>query len=1009
MSFVFNTYKIQGWGWRLRLTSHALCNFPCRHNRIHMNPYGIFNSSRVPARQRRGHWHSPLPRLFKHALVSRLQTVLRQHQATQLILAIGIRAAHVKNNVRPELFERLCHHRQQCLQIFVVLDAVIHIQVHIRRRLVRRIVVQLMNRNCKNRRVVAKNVRRAVSVMHVRVHDHRFVNHFIRLQSPDSHRHVMNRAESLSMVRKCVVKSAAQIASKSVAQRKLARQNRSARRQPHGPRQFRRIRHLQFHNFARRQRSVLQFSDPLPRVHAQQIRVRSFLRQNEIFRRGDLFPQKLQLNQSEFLRRKNVRTKVQIIVGVINNFEGQHDKAVDLVLALENKIRQGQQRSRVLRISLPVDAGLRSRGIFVRKNSRFLQRARFVHQRHQLPRLTVTILHRINQRQRDFSFFQIAQHRLAQLLRRGRKIQQIVHELKRQPGILSIICQRLFLFPFKPAKHGAEPRASAEQTGRFVCRELQRILFRHINPPDFRKLNKFAFDHLLREINQDIEDSEVALFQRHLKRLHVQPVAREHTAMISPARICRRPPAPRVRAVNHVVVNQRGAVQQFDNCRKSDCSFSAPSRITICQQQQCGAHALSPAAQQISRNFRHRLKRRRALPRKLLLHQQQVFAYQLKNLFCRQKGDLFSPGFRCHLSGTPRPWSHAAGQDQRSAENSPQSWLPVLRCSSFSHCPASWPLPRRKQVRFSCRGKALARDTERPFQSKYSQAAKLSQCRANSGLSEKSNFPQRKSGSRYPRLALRLRACSKSNEEFLRAHSAPTLLREFSCNRPTRRGSESRSVSSPPWPAPFAAEKPSPARHAANDRRNNPGRFHPTRSLSDAVPAAQAHPDALASLPSLRADEFQPSYKSSRAALQTEAPHPAFPARALSQSRPVWLLPPPARAPASRRGLPQIARHQYVRASRSSPLEELWLPLCGLRITSVSRRFPRLHRGIRRGRGGLPGQPMRQQSFRSIPHRAIFAAQGSRRRQLFGRSVFPVHNTARCRRKSGESLYQCPR
>jgi hypothetical protein len=45
---------------------------------------------------------------------------------------------------------------------------------------------------------------------------------------------------------------------------------------------------------------------------------------------------------------------------------------------------------------------------------------------------------RKNQRQRHLAFLQIAQHRLAQLLRRSREIQQVIHKLERQPCISPI-------------------------------------------------------------------------------------------------------------------------------------------------------------------------------------------------------------------------------------------------------------------------------------------------------------------------------------------------------------------------------------------------------------------------------------------------------------------------------------------------------------------------------------------------------------------------------------------
>ena len=83
----------------------------------------------------------------------------------------------------------------------------------------------------------------------------------------------------------------------------------------------------------------------------------------------------------------------------------------------------------------------------------------------------------------------------------------------------------------------------------------ERVVFGHVHAADFFELDQFAFDHFLREIDQHIEDAEVALFESHLEGLHVEPVAGEHAAMIAPAGICRRTAAAGVGAVDHVVVN----------------------------------------------------------------------------------------------------------------------------------------------------------------------------------------------------------------------------------------------------------------------------------------------------------------------------------------------------------------------------------------------------------------------------------------------------------------------
>src|SRR5439155_1570239 len=70
-----------------------------------------------------------------------------------------------------------------------------------------------------------------------------------------------------------------------------------------------------------------------------------------------------------------------------------------------------------------------------------------------------------------------------------------------------------------------------------VSRQPQSVFFGYIDASDLSELNQFAFDHLLSQIDQNVEDAKIALLQSHLKRLHIQPVTRKHAAMIAPFRV----------------------------------------------------------------------------------------------------------------------------------------------------------------------------------------------------------------------------------------------------------------------------------------------------------------------------------------------------------------------------------------------------------------------------------------------------------------------------------------
>jgi hypothetical protein len=80
-----------------------------------------------------------------------------------------------------------------------------------------------------------------------------------------------------------------------------------------------------------------------------------------------------------------------------------------------------------------------------------------------------------------------------------------------------------------------------------------------------RQLQHLTFDHLLRDFNQRGEDIEIPFAQRHVERLHVQPVACQHRHGISPLRIHRGLSSPRIGFIDDVVVNERRIVNQFDN------------------------------------------------------------------------------------------------------------------------------------------------------------------------------------------------------------------------------------------------------------------------------------------------------------------------------------------------------------------------------------------------------------------------------------------------------------
>ncbi len=154
-----------------------------------------------------------------------------------------------------------------------------------------------------------------------------------------------------------------------------------------------------------------------------------------------------------------------------------------------------------------------------------------------------------------------------------------------------------------------------------------------------RKLQQFAFDHVLREVDQNIENGEIAFAQRHLKRLHVEPVAREHAHVISPPRVRAGPAAARIRAVNHIVMDQRGAVNHLHHGAQPDRAFAAIPCRARCEQQKRGPQPLAAAFAQVAGNFGDRLDGAAALRRDLLLDERKIVADQIENAFRNLYGE----------------------------------------------------------------------------------------------------------------------------------------------------------------------------------------------------------------------------------------------------------------------------------------------------------------------------------------------------------------------------------
>ena len=95
-------------------------------------------------------------------------------------------------------------------------------------------------------------------------------------------------------------------------------------------------------------------------------------------------------------------------------------------------------------------------------------------------------------------------------------------------------------------------------------------------------------------------------------------------------------------AVDHVVVDESGAVDHLDHGAQADGALTAIARGTRGQQKERGAHTLAATLTQIAGDFYDRLNGAAILGRNFLLDQSQIVANLVKFALCDLNGKCHS-------------------------------------------------------------------------------------------------------------------------------------------------------------------------------------------------------------------------------------------------------------------------------------------------------------------------------------------------------------------------------
>src|SRR5579859_3000261 len=245
-----------------------------------------------------------------------------------------------------------------------------------------------------------------------------------------------------------------------------------------------------------------------------------------------------------------------------------------------------------------------------------------------------TTLQGMDDRHGHLPLAQVAGYGLAENFFGGGEVQDIIHDLEGHAQAASEFPDALLLFFGCPRQDRAHSHARGKQAGGLAVDKIE-VLVQGDAFAQLFNLEQLAFHHLLGEVDENVEDAEVALLHGDLEGLHVKPVAGEHAHGVSPLRVGRRTPATGLGFVDNIVVNQGGGVDDLHYRAQLDGAATGISEELGREQQQRRTDALAAASAQILANFSDGADTRDRVASELALDGGKVFPQQVKNLFPR--------------------------------------------------------------------------------------------------------------------------------------------------------------------------------------------------------------------------------------------------------------------------------------------------------------------------------------------------------------------------------------
>ena len=204
----------------------------------------------------------------------------------------------------------------------------------------------------------------------------------------------------------------------------------------------------------------------------------------------------------------------------------------------------------------------------------------------QLAFFLAAVGHGVNQWQGGLAFGQVIAHVLAHGFGIAQVIQYVVHQLECQAQVLAVVFQGGFLFRVRSGQQCAGVGRCFEQHGRLVMDNHHVLVFGEVRVLHVHQLHHLALGNHRRGVGQHVHDRQAFQLHHHLEGPGIQEITYQHARGVAPLGVGGTAAPAHVGGVHHVVVQQGGGVQEFNDRGQLQVVVLAVARGPAGQQNQ---------------------------------------------------------------------------------------------------------------------------------------------------------------------------------------------------------------------------------------------------------------------------------------------------------------------------------------------------------------------------------------------------------------------------------------